>query len=155
MVKRIVLFLLIVTGAWWLYNGGAASIANRLEQFGGGLQPAVSMDADPEDVLCLQGAREAWDKVAGEIRRLPPPPVDEEMWRSILLDASWQIRQAQSVCGCPSNACAKARQALDEVGEAVRTVEGMISGTRAGNAATPLERADQLLRDARRLASDR
>jgi hypothetical protein len=152
-VKRIVLFLLIVTGAWWLYNGGAASIGNRLEDFGGGLQPAVRMDADPEDVLCLQGARDAYSQISSDLSRLPPPPLDEEVWRSILLDANWQVRQAQSVCGCPSHACSKARQALEELNGAVRTVEGMVSGTRAGNPASALERADELLSDARRLAS--
>jgi len=152
-VKRIVLFLLIVTGAWWLYNGGAASIGNRLEDFGSDLQPPVSMDADPEDVLCLQGARDAHSRISSELSRLPPPPLDEEVWRSILLDANWQVRQAQSVCGCPSHACSKARQALDELGQAVRVVDGMVGGSRVGNPATALERADELLKDARRLAS--
>jgi len=154
-VKRIILFLLIAAGAWWLYNGGGASIGNRIEAFGTGLQPAVGMDADPEDVLCLQGARDAYDNIASEIRRLPPPPLDEQTWGGVTLDLSYKIRQAESDCGCATHACAKARQGLSELRNVVRTLNDMIGGRSVGNPATPLERADQLFNDARRLASER
>jgi hypothetical protein len=154
-IKRIILFLLIASGGWWLYNGGAASIGNQIEAFGTGLQPAASMDAEPEDVLCLQAARDAYSDLASEIRRLPPPPLDEQTWRGVALDSDNRIRQAEVDCGCPSHACAKARQALSELHNVVRTLDDMIGGRSVANPATPLERADNLLNDARRLASER
>jgi hypothetical protein len=154
-IKRIILFLLIATGGWWLYNGGAVSLGNRIEAFGTGLQPAVGMDADPEDVLCLQGARDAYDEISSEIRRLPPPPLDEQTWGNVALDLDYKIRQAESDCGCATHACAKARQALSELHSVVRTLDDMIGGRGVANPATPLERADNLLNDSRRLASER
>jgi hypothetical protein len=154
MIKRLILFLLLASAAWWVYTEGLPKLRQRVDHLGEPLKPSVGMGASPEDVLCLQAARQALGAVSSKLGSVPPPPLDGDMWAQTLLSAGSEISEAESPCRCSTPACGKALDALNELEAAVNQIHGMISGSTSsyGNPANHLERAEQLLDEARDLA---
>jgi hypothetical protein len=113
---------------------------------------APTVGGGPEG-SCISMAERANDALAGGIGRFISPPFDTGAWMQFAGRVQLQIRDADSACGCPHEACVKASEALRELDALLMDMDGMVRGSAEsfGNPATRQERIFDLLNEARQL----
>ena len=138
-----------------IYYGYTVGLPWARENFDSLRSEPLPEDRAAEDaVACVSEARRANDRFAAEVTQVIRPPVDEAVWGSILVGLSGSVGAAESTCGCPHEACGRAREAMYELRQLLSLFDDMVNGRSQtfANPAVLQERVDRLLDEAWTLA---
>ena len=85
------------------------------------------------------------------MRQFSLPPVDRDLWGSMLLRVGGDLSSADAACSCPSDACSKASGALYDLRGLVNDLDSFVrsAGNPVLDAPSRLERINRLLASAR------
>lgn len=105
---------------------------------------------------CTPYADSAANAWSSGIRRFVNPPYDMAAWESFRGDVQSRISDAESHCGCGSQSCAKAKEAMNGLRGMVSDVDGMIRNNTAppSDIVQRQENVDNLVDQAKELAKD-
>lgn len=103
---------------------------------------------------CADGAARASEAWGSGLGRFVNPPYDLEAWGSFRGDVEAKIAKAQAECGCASESCAKAKNALGDLRTLIAELDSSIrSGMPPpGDAVQRQEAIDNAIESARDLA---
>lgn len=104
--------------------------------------------------FCIDRAAAAGSTVTDGLVANARPPVDTEVWGRVLVRVEGNLAEAERACSCPTAACGKASESIDELRAMVDFFDEIARGNPLGisNPATRMERVNQLLDEARQMA---
>ena len=107
-----------------------------------------------ESAFCISEASAAADTIAEELVPAARPPVDAGTWGSALVRGGRVLARAEDACSCPTAACAKGYEAVQELRGLYDELDDMARGNPMGfgNPARRTETVYQLLDQARAMA---
>lgn len=150
MLNRLITVAIVIGVAYVLLTKAVPMI---FDQFSG---TTVSTEgtASSEDGRCVDQAVGANDLLTSTARQYGQPPVDVEAWSDAQWEIESQIQSAASACGCMSDACRTASEAIDEMRGLLSNLDGMVRGNSPGfaNPANQQERIYKLLNRAQTAA---
>ena len=108
-----------------------------------------------ESAFCVSEANAAADTVSEELIPMARPPVDAGAWGTALMRGGRVLASAETACSCPTAACAKGYEAVQELRGLYDELDDMARGNPMGfgNPARRAETVYELLRQARAMAS--
>ncbi len=109
---------------------------------------------DSESSYCVAQANAASDAIADELIPNARPPVDAAVWGTVLVRVGGDLARAENACSCPTAACGKGNQAVQELRGMFDEFDDIARGNPMGigNPARRQERVFELLNEARALA---
>jgi len=140
--------IIAVAIAGWKYLG-----PKIMEKLDSRSDAPASADGGASQV-CVNHAANASEQWGGGLGRFANPPVDLDAWGNFRADTEAAIAKAQAQCGCESEACTRAKSALDELRTLVADVDSSIrAGTPPeGEVVRRQESIDNGINEARELA---
>lgn len=104
---------------------------------------------------CLSLAVNAGDVWSGGVARFMNPPVDASAWSSFRSNVEGAISSAENGCGCSEESCAKAKEAMSELGRLVNDMDAAVrsNGPPTVDLVRAQEKIDNLLDEARSLTN--
>ena len=146
-MKKIIGLAVMIAVAVFLWKEGRPWIERQINQLG------ISEDDTPT-VTCAAQAESASLAWGSGIGRFVNPPVDESAWNAFRSRIDGQILQARGYCKCSEPSCARARQALGELEDLVRSFDAAVrNGSPPGmDAVTRQESLDLKIEEAMALA---
>ncbi|HEX9164096.1 MAG TPA: hypothetical protein VF980_20500 [Thermoanaerobaculia bacterium] len=87
--------------------------------------PATQQTTSPA-VNCVSTARGASEYWGSNLHAFANPPYNMDAWSEFKSHVDEQISRAQSKCDCSDDACAKAKQAMGELGALVGEMDSAI-----------------------------
>lgn len=145
-LSRLAAFAIVAGVAYLVYSQG---IPWFRENFGAG--PGTG--GEGKGSRCVEMAEQANRSFSDQIGEFLSPPRDLDAWQRVRSDLESQIDQADSSCRCVPESCRKAAAAVGELRDLVSRFDlGFQGGAMPTNGARRMERIDQLLSDARKLA---
>jgi hypothetical protein len=107
-----------------------------------------------ESAYCVAEADAAIDSVVDELLPHARPPVDAGVWGTALVRTARDLAAAENACNCPTEACDKGSDAVQELRAMYDELDDIARGNPAGigNPARRQERVYDLLNEARDLA---
>ena len=108
-----------------------------------------------ESAFCISQASEAVDTISEELVPAARPPVDAGVWGTALVRGGRVLAAAENACTCPTGACGKGYEAVQELRGLYDELDDMARGNPMGfgNPARRVETVHELLRQARALAA--
>ncbi len=107
-----------------------------------------------ESALCVSRANAASDAIVDELIPNARPPVDSAVWGTTLVRVGGDLARAETACSCPSAACGKGYEAVQELRAMFDEFDDIARGNPMGigNPARRQERVYDLLNEARAMA---
>jgi hypothetical protein len=147
LLKWVVIIVVAIVG--WKYLG-----PKIMEKLDSRSDAPVSADGGASQV-CVNHAANASEQWGSGLGRFVNPPYDLDAWGSFRADTEAAIAKAQAQCGCDSEACTRAKSALDDLRTLVGEIDGSIrAGTPPeGEVVRRQEAIDDAINEAREMAS--
>ena len=118
LIKWIVIIGVLIIG----YREGWPWLQAKIDAFSAG-SPSNSERAGLSCAIQADRANLAW---GGGIGRFVNPPVDTTAWDSFRTQVEADISQARSSCGCAEPSCTKAREALADLDNLIRSFDSAV-----------------------------
>ncbi len=149
MLGRLLALAILAIVAYYLLTEGLPWLKTAMD----GGRPAAGGD-DPSSA-CISEAARAGDDLAAELIPNARPPVDQEIWGTVVVRAAGALARAESACACPTAACGKATEAIWELRAMFDELDDVARGNPMGigNPARRQERFYELLGEARAMAA--
>lgn len=151
MFKRLISLAILAALLYYGYTVGLP----WLETMGKGGGAGGSGGSSGESHQCVAEARAASDTISGELLPNARPPVDSGVWGTALVRGGRVLAAAETACSCPTAACARGYDAVQELRAMFDELDDIARGNPAGigNPARRQERVDRLLDEARAAAA--
>ncbi len=148
MLGRLLALAILAVAIYYAVTLGMPWLETAMGTGGGG-----SADGS-ESSTCVAEAGAAGDTITGELIANARPPVDPATWGVALTRGARALAAAENACSCPTAACAKGYDAVQELRTMFDEVDDIARGNPMGigNPARRAERVYELLDQARGLA---
>ena len=144
-VRQLMILLILVGVGYLVYTQGLPKWEARKQA-----KESATAEAD-QARACVNRAEAVTREFSSQIGQFAQPPVNQDLWASMLITISGQMSSADSACSCSADACKTAAAALLDLRRLVNDLDGFVRG--AGppvlDAASTLERINRYLVSAR------
>jgi hypothetical protein len=144
-MRQFMILLIIVGVGYLIYTQGLPKWEAHKQA-----EESATAEAD-QSRECVNRAEAVTREFSSQIRQFAQPPVDQDLWASMLINVSGQMSSADSACSCSTEACGSAAAALLDLRGLVNDLDGFVRGTGPPvlDAASTLERINRYLVSAR------
>ena len=122
-MRQFFILLILVGAGYLIYTQGLPKWeAHKQAKEGATAEADQSRD-------CVNRAEGVTREFSSQIRQFAQPPVDQDLWASMLINISGQLSAADTACSCLSDACDSAAAALLDLRGLVNDLDGFVRGT--------------------------
>ncbi len=143
MLSRLLTLAILLAIAYLLVTEALPLLTRQLG--GGTAMRDRGTEIDSEDGRCVDQAERANERLTSAARRHGQSETDVDAWASAVWEIESQLQSAATACMCASEACRAGTDAVEEMRELLRNLDGMMHGE-AGGFANPANQQERIFR---------